>query len=270
MVKAARRHNRVVQVGIQRRSSAVRARRRPSWCATGAIGKVTGRALVPRPERVAEGHRHAAGRRAAGGLRLGRVARPGAEADVQQEPHVLPLPLVLRLLRRAAHQLRRPLPRRDPLGARPRRAAGGHRDGRQVRDYDNREVPDTLEVLWHVSRRHARDVLAVQRHGGAAGAGQPRARSSSAARRARCISVQRRLRDRAGDDHAQRVPRAHAAGPAVRAGLPHRREAADRATKVTGGAPTRRPRAQLPRLREEPGRLRVRHRVRPPRARRPR
>ena len=82
----------------------------------GGIGKVTVVRCVPRPERVAQGHRQPAGRGPAEGLRLGRLARAGPDAEVQQEPHLLPLPLVLRLLRRAAHQLRRPLPRADPRG----------------------------------------------------------------------------------------------------------------------------------------------------------
>ncbi len=119
MVEAARQHKRVVQVGIQRLSSSL-GKEAAEFIRGGGIGKVTVGARVPRAERVAEGDRQPARRATAEGLRLGRLARPGSGQAVQQEPHVLPLPLVLRLLRRAAHQLRRPLPRVDPLVARAR------------------------------------------------------------------------------------------------------------------------------------------------------
>ena len=79
MVEAARRHRRVVQVGhpppvvgVRQGSGGARAQRRHRQGHRGAV--------VPHPERVAEGHRRAARRRAAGGLGLGRVARAGAEA----------------------------------------------------------------------------------------------------------------------------------------------------------------------------------------------
>ena len=76
-----------------------------------------GGAGVPHPERVAEGHRQPARRGAAGRTSTGTPGSgPAPQARLQQEPHLLPLPLVLRLLRRAAHQLRRPLPRRRSTG----------------------------------------------------------------------------------------------------------------------------------------------------------
>ena len=110
------------------------ARRRRSSSAAAAIGKVTVVRGFHIQNEWPKGIGNPPDEAAAGGLRLGRLARPGAEGALQPQPHLLPLPLVLRLLRRAAHQLRRPLPRHDPLGARARRPAGRHRHGRQVRD----------------------------------------------------------------------------------------------------------------------------------------
>jgi hypothetical protein len=112
-------------VGLRQRGGGSRTRRRHR---NGHSGEV-----VPYPERVAEGNRRAARWRTAGRRGLGCVAWPGAAASVQQEPHVLPLPLVLRLLRRTAHELRRPLHGRHPVGARPRRAACCDRNGGQGR-----------------------------------------------------------------------------------------------------------------------------------------
>ena len=64
MVDAARRTKRVVQVGMQRRSSPL-VREAAELVRSGAIGKVTVVRVVPHPERVAEGHRQPAGRAAA-------------------------------------------------------------------------------------------------------------------------------------------------------------------------------------------------------------
>ena len=61
------------------------------------------------------------------GLGLGHVARAGAQGAVQPEPLPVQVPLVPRLLRRPAHQPRHALPRRDPMGPRPERAAVGVR-----------------------------------------------------------------------------------------------------------------------------------------------
>ena len=166
--------------------------------------------------------------RAAEGFRLGRVGRPGADAAVQQEPQLLPLPLVLRLLRRAAHQLRRALPRvrstrRSGVDAPSAVAAIGGK----FADYDNREVPDTLEVVWH----YPGDTLVTFSQFNATGARRrrpSRARSSSAARRARCTSGTTATRSCrrciTPNEFAARTP----LDRDDREGLADRREAADR------------------------------------------
>ena len=211
-----------------------------------------GRAILPRPERVADAA--SAPRRTSeppAGVRLGRVARPRAEARLQQEPHVLPLPLVLRLLGRAGHQLRRPLHGRDPVGARPRRAAGGHRDGRQVRHRGQPRGPRHARGALDVSGRHARHLLAVQRDGGAASAGQPRARSSSAARRGRCICTATATRWCRTRSRRTSFPHARRWTDSYERRLSGGRQGADREARVTGRACRhRRSRAELPRLRD--------------------
>ena len=206
-------HNRVVQVGIHRRSSVfVQGGRRSRAERRARQGH--GR---PRPSTSRTSGRRAsaipAGRRAAGRLRLGRVARPRPEARLQQEPHLLPVPLVLRLLGRAGHQLRRPLPGCDPVGARARRAAGGDGDGRQVRRSRTTARSPTRSKC---SGRIPGGTLVTFSQFNATAA--PPARDSRVRDRVPrhegdAVPVRRRLRGGAGRDHAERVSRTHAGGP---------------------------------------------------------
>ena len=65
MVEAVKRHGRVCQAGMHRRSSAM-CREMAEFVRGGGLGKVTGVRVLPHPERVAEGHRQSARQRAAG------------------------------------------------------------------------------------------------------------------------------------------------------------------------------------------------------------
>ena len=130
MVEAARKHNRVVQVGTQRRSAEHVLAAPRSSCRSGKLGKVPfARAWIAgnRPVDRQEGGRPGA---EGGGLRP--VARAGPGAAVQPEPLPLQLALVLGLRHRRAGQQRHPRPRRGPVRARPRRPDPRHRLRRQV------------------------------------------------------------------------------------------------------------------------------------------
>ena len=118
---------------------------------------------------------------------------------------------------------------------------------------DNREVPDTLEVLWTLSRQHAGDVLAVQRQR------RPGRRHERRDRVPRhqgdtSTSAGQRLRGRAGRPDRQRVPGPHAGGPRrTRRGYRDGGQAGDRAEEGHGRQVRHGgPRPQLPRLRQEP------------------
>ena len=112
--------------GIHRRSSPF-VEEAAELIRGGAIGKVTVARAFHIQNEWPKGIGNPPDERAAGRPRLGRLARARRRSGLQQEPHLLPVPLVLRLLRRPAHQLRRALPRRHPLGPRPGRAEGGRR-----------------------------------------------------------------------------------------------------------------------------------------------
>ena len=136
--------------------------------------------------------------------------------------------------------------------------------GGKFANYDNREVPDTLEVLWH----YPGDTLvtfsqfnATAAPAGASGACEIEFRGTKGT----LYLAGNGYEIVPDDDHAQRVPGAHAARPHSRARLADGREAADRADEARPAAtPTRAPRPQLPRLRQEPRSMPLRHRDRPP------
>ena len=135
MVQAARKYNRIVQVGTQQRSQP-HFQKAAEIVKSGALGDVT---LVRCWNAAnAEGHRQPARRRAARRPRLGSVARPGAEGAVQPEPlrrgarRVVALPLVLGLRRRHDDRLGRAPDRHRADGDERRRAARGVDDRRQV------------------------------------------------------------------------------------------------------------------------------------------
>ena len=149
MVEAARKHDRVDPGRPQPPLDARSAGRRRSSCAAAAIGKVTAVRSFHIQNEWPKGIGNPPDETPPDGLRLGRVARPGAARALQPEPRLLPLPLVLRLLRRA----------RSPTSA---CTTSTSRTGRSGTDAplavaamgaklaveDNREVPDTLEALW--------------------------------------------------------------------------------------------------------------------------
>ena len=119
MVEAARRNNRVVQVGTQRRSSKLYAQL-AELVQSGAIGKVTvARAGLDR-QHVARRDRQGARLGPARRARLGHVARPACRAAVQPEHPAVQVPLVESLFV-ADGQLGCALPRRDALDRRTRR-----------------------------------------------------------------------------------------------------------------------------------------------------
>ena len=130
MVDAARKYERIVQVGTHRRSSRMYAQL-AEVVHSGAIGKVTVARAVIHEQHDSRGDRPRARVGAAGRARLGHVAGPSAGSTVPVDDHALQVPLVASLFV-ADGQLGRPLFRRDPLvdrragtGDRCRRTAGG-------------------------------------------------------------------------------------------------------------------------------------------------
>ena len=220
------------------------------------------RALVPHPERMAEGNRQPARRRPARRPRLGRLARPRAPRPLQPEPRLLPLPVVLRLLRRAGHQLRRPLPGLHPLGARPRGAPRRHGHGRQAGDRGQPRDPRHARGALDVPRRDPGHLLAVQRQR------RPRRPPALQPRVPRhpghAVPRLREVRGRAGGEHGQDVPGPHPARPDVEQGLPVGPQALDRGKERRRRRRHLSPRPQLPRLRAQPPALHLRHRDGPP------
>ncbi len=125
MVDAARKYDRIVQVGTHRRSSRMYAQL-AEVVRSGALGKVT-------VARAAFSQQHGSRRdrsrpriRTAGRPRLGPLARPQAGTPVPGDDHALQVPLVAPLLV-ADGELGRPLLRPDPLA--DRRAGPGERLG---------------------------------------------------------------------------------------------------------------------------------------------
>jgi hypothetical protein len=127
MVQVAGETKRVVQVGIQRRSSKFLLEA-VEYLQTGALGKIS----VARGFHVQNEAPHGIGG-APVARAVGQVARPRTQGPVQSQPDLLQLPLVLRLLWRPDHQFRRPLHGHAALGAGQADAAGGGGGGRQIR-----------------------------------------------------------------------------------------------------------------------------------------
>ena len=121
MVDAARKYDRIVQVGIHRRSSRMYAEL-AEVVHSGAIGKVTVARCVVHEQHGTRRDRPFAGVGPSGRARLGHVAGPPAGATVSVDDHALQVPLVASLFV-ADGQLGRPLFRRDPLA--DRRAGTG-------------------------------------------------------------------------------------------------------------------------------------------------
>ena len=119
MIEAARRYNRVVAVGTQRRSGAVLAKA-VQFLRDGGLGTVyAGKTVV---YRSAGSDRRGGGQPGAAGRELRPVARAGAVAPVQREPLPLPLALVLGIRHERSRQHRRAFARRRALAARQSRS----------------------------------------------------------------------------------------------------------------------------------------------------
>ena len=165
------------------------ARKRPRSSASGGIGKVTVVRALPRPERVAQGHRQPARRGSAERLRLGRLARarPRSGRTTRTAPSTAsagstttpaassPTSASTTSTRSTARSAST-----TPLSV---AAMGG-----KFANYDNREVPDTLEVIWQYPGNTLVTFSQFNANGGARLAAGL-ARSSSAAPRERCTSA---------------------------------------------------------------------------------
>ena len=114
MVEAARRYQRVVQVGTQQRSGK-HYQKAVGDAARGLHRQGDERAHGRVPQRHA-GFRRTRRRRAAERSRLRHVARTGAEAALQPAPLALSFPVVLGLLRRPDDESGRARHRRCPVG----------------------------------------------------------------------------------------------------------------------------------------------------------
>ncbi len=129
MVEAARRNQRIVQVGTQQRS-APHFKYAVQLVRNGMLGDVTFVRTWNYGNALPDGIGNPAGRRTAGRPRLGHVARAGPEGPLQPEPlRGVPerrarvpalgeLPLVLGLRRRDDDRLGRAPPRHRPVGPR--------------------------------------------------------------------------------------------------------------------------------------------------------
>ena len=263
MVEAARQHKRVVQVGIQRLSSSL-GKEVAEFLQGGGIGKVTVGAGLPHPERMAEGDRQPADE-----------AEPPKDFD--WDAWQGPAPAKPYNMNRTFYRFRWfydysggqltnfgvhyiasihwALGLEAPLAV---TAIGG-----KYANYDNREVPDTMEVLWH----YPGDTLVTFSQYNA----------STAPAAARGCEIE--FRGTKGtlylnsngyevvpesitpNEFAARDPTDREKEKGWRTGA----KAADRGEEGGGQDSRRRPRPQLPRLRQEPQATVVRHRVRPPR-----
>ena len=148
MVDAARKYDRIVQVGVHRRSSRMYAQLAEA-VHSGALGKVTVARAAFASNMTPGRDRPCARLAAAAGPRLGPLARPAARAAVPGDHHAVQVPLVGPLLV-ADGQLGRPLLRPDPLA--DRRAGPGERLGarravrRRRRPHDPRYVRGDLRT----------------------------------------------------------------------------------------------------------------------------
>ena len=96
MVEAVKRHGRVCQAGLQRRSSAM-CREMAEFVRGGGLGKVTGVRCFHIQNEWPKGIGNPPDSEPPAELRLGGLAGAGAEGALQPEPRLLPIPLVLRL-----------------------------------------------------------------------------------------------------------------------------------------------------------------------------
>ena len=120
MLAAARKHNRVVQIGTQRRSTPHLIEASDQIIKEGKLGKIgAGRDLLLLPH-ARDGQ--PAGHRAAGEPRLRDVDRPRADAAVQQARPPAQLAGVHGIRQRHRRRHVRPHARHDPLDAGPRLA----------------------------------------------------------------------------------------------------------------------------------------------------
>ena len=262
MVEVAGETKRVTQVGIHRRSVQVAAgsgrvraqrRHRPGHRGQG----------LPRAERVAERHRQSARRPAAQREGMGPVARAAPKVPYNRNRTYYNFRWFYdysggQLTNFGVHYMDMI---RWCLGKEAPRAVTAM--GGQYAVKDNREIPDTCEVLWDFGG-HDGDLLAVQRQ---RGAGQ------------RCRNAEMEIRGTKGTMylHSGRwevVPEsvtetlfgyAHAARPRDREGLRARRRSRPSSRKSVKGGPTPAfARAQFPGLRQEPREVQLRHPDRPP------
>ena len=125
MVDAARKHDRIVQVGAHRRSSRMYVQLAEA-VQSGALGKVTVARAAFASNMDARGIGHAPDSSPPAGPRLGPLARPAPGTAVPGDDHAVQVPLVGPVLI-ADGQLGRPLLRPDPLA--DRRAGPGERLG---------------------------------------------------------------------------------------------------------------------------------------------
>ena len=146
MVAAARKYQRVVQVGLWQRSNlALPARGADRPRGPPRQGHL--RAHVELRQLLPGGLRQPARQRPARRARLGHVAGAGPEGAVQREPlrrgarSLVHLPPLLRLRERHAGRLGRAPRRHRPVGPRGPGAAGRHLHGLEVRDPGQRRHP---------------------------------------------------------------------------------------------------------------------------------
>ena len=123
MVNAARKYERIVQVGTHRRSSRMYAQL-AEVVQSGAIGKVTVARASFTSNMTPAGIGHCTRDGATGRARLGHVAGPSAGTTVPVDDHAVQVPLVASLFV-ADGELGRALFRRDPLVDRRARAGVG-------------------------------------------------------------------------------------------------------------------------------------------------
>ena len=140
MVKAARKYNRMVQVGMQSRSIAYK-RRAIELLHDGAIGKVYyAKGLCFKRRHI---HRPQARRARRRRAQLGHLPRPRAHARLQQAALPLQLALVLGHRQRRHRQPGHPRDGRRALGSRPRAAKRVVSTGGKFVYEDDQETPNT-------------------------------------------------------------------------------------------------------------------------------
>jgi predicted dehydrogenase len=144
--------------------------------------------------------------------------------------------------------------------------------GGKFADFDNREVPDTLEVLWTYpgSKNSARQLPGRTRKRAGTGEFFPDRRQCCSRRgttmrdriprhQRHTLSVFQRLRSCAGDDYAERSSGPHAAGSHAGTRIPQGCTHGDCRQKAEWFCRHRISRPQLPRLRSQPTAMQFRH-----------